>query len=86
MPPSILGGGIRHRHMSTLYNELRLEIDCAKLDGIPLIGLKLDKAKAFNKIIPSYAAALFLAFGSPKTIVNVFLKIYKKPSSSSCLP
>ena len=76
MPSGVLGG-IKNRHMSTLYNEIRLEIDCAKLDATPLIGLKLDKAKAFDRIIPSYAAALFLAFGIPKTVVNVFLKIYQ---------
>ena len=29
----------------------------------PLIGLKLDKAKAFDRMVPELAAALFLAFG-----------------------
>lgn len=56
---------------------MRVDLDCAFLDHSPIIGLKLDKAKAFDRIVPEYAAALFLAFGLPKTLVNFFLKMYK---------
>ena len=63
--------------MSTLYNDLRLHIDCAKLDNQPLVGVKLDKAKAFDRIVPTFAGVLFLAFGLPMGFVNVFLKIYQ---------
>ena len=76
MPSHILGG-IRGRTMSTLYNDLRLHIDCAKLDNVPLVGIKLDKAKAFDRIVPAFAGVLFLAFGLPQALVNVFLKIYQ---------
>ena len=75
MPESVLGG-IKGRHMASLYNDIRLHIDCAKLDQVTLVGIKLDKAKAFDRIIPSFAAALFLAFGLPQGLVNVFLKQY----------
>ena len=76
MPQGVLGG-IRNRHMSTLFNEMRIDLDAAFIDHTPLIGLKLDKAKAFDRIVPEFAAALFLAFGLPKGLVNFFLKIYK---------
>ena len=75
MPVSILGG-IKGRFMSDLYNQIRLDIDDAHLQGSTLIGVKLDKAKAFDRIIPSFAAALFLAFGVPRGIVSFFVKIY----------
>ena len=76
MPTCILGG-IRGRTMSTLYNDMRLHIGCAKLDQVPLVGIKLDKAKAFDRIIPTFAGVLFLAFGIPQGIVSVFLKMYQ---------
>ena len=76
MPSSVLGG-IKGRHMASLYNDLRLHIDCAKLDRVTLVGIKLDKAKAFDRIVPSFAAALFLAFGLPQGLVNAFLKQYQ---------
>ena len=75
MPKSILGG-IKGRFMSDLFNQIRLDIDDAKAQGHSLIGLKLDKAKAFDRVIPSYVAALFLAFGVPSGISNFFVKIY----------
>ena len=75
MPPSILGG-IKGRFMSDLYNQLRLDIDEAALQGDTLIGIKLDKAKAFDRVVPKFVAALFLAFGIPSGIVSFFVKMY----------
>ena len=75
MPSSILGG-IKGRHMSNLFNQLRLDIDEAKLQQETLIGIKLDKAKAFDRVVPHFVAALFLAFGLPKGFVSFFVKIY----------
>lgn len=70
MPQGILGG-IRNRHMSTLYNEMRLDLDNAFIDKTPLIGLKLDKAKAFDPIdpiLPEFAGLLcFLPLASHNT-------------------
>ena len=75
MPSSILGG-IKGRHMSDLFNQLRLDIDEAKHQNDALIGIKIDKAKAFDRIIPHFVAALFLAFGLPTGFVSFFVKIY----------
>ena len=75
MPQSILGG-IKGRFMSDLYNQIRLDVDESTLDNAPLVGIKLDKAKAFDRVLPNFAAALFLAFGVPQGIVNFFVKIY----------
>ena len=76
MPASIIGG-IKHRTMPMLHTAMRLDIDQAKAQGQGLVGVKLDKAKCFDRIIPSHASALFLAFGLPKGLVNMFTKIYK---------
>ena len=76
MPNQMLGA-IKNRHMTTIPTTLRLQIDEAHADGFDLVGLKLDKAKCFDRILPNVTAALFLAFGLPKTITNVFVKFYQ---------
>lgn len=42
-----------------------------------LTGIKLDKAKAFDRVVPQFAAVLFLAFGIPKGVATVFVKMYE---------
>ena len=76
MPLNIVGG-IKHRTMPMLHTALRLDLDQAKAEDQGLVGVKLDKAKCFDRIIPSHASALFLAFGLPKGLVNVFTKLYR---------
>ena len=51
------------------------DILCALSD--PIIGVKLDKSKAFDRIVPAFVAILLLTFGAPKHFVNFFLKIYQ---------
>ena len=74
--PKVLCGGIRHRDMSDISTEIRLEVDEAIASDDPLVGIKLDQSKCFDRIVPDYAAALFLAFGLPRGVVNVFVKMY----------
>ena len=74
--PVQLHGAIKGRYMSDVPYALRLEIDQALVNEDSLVGLKLDKAKCFDRIIPSTTAALFLAFGIPAHVVRIFLKLY----------
>ena len=74
--PKVLCGGIRHRDMSDVSTDLRLEIDEAIASDDPLVGIKLDQSKCFDRLVPDFAAALFLALGIPRGVVNVFLKMY----------
>lgn len=76
MPPAIVGG-VKGRYMATLYDDLRLDLDAANQAGETIVGVKLDKSKAFDRIIPQFAACLFVAFGIPKHVVRVFLLIYQ---------
>ena len=76
MPSSIIGG-IKGRTMPLLHTALRLDIDTALHAGQDLIGVKLDKAKCFDRIVPSITCALFLALGLPKGFVNIFAKMYR---------
>lgn len=76
--PIQLQGGIPSRQMSAIHTNFALTIEQAKCDDDPLIGIKIDKAKCFDRIIPQYAGALMLAFGVPTTIVAVFLKLYSQ--------
>ena len=74
--PKQLFGGIKNRQMSQLQNQLRLSLDNAKDSGQHLIGIKLDKAKCFDRLIPAVASALMLAFGVPSEVVMMFSQIY----------
>ena len=76
--PKELFGGIRGRHMAHVHNGLQLELDHARSQGAPLVGVKLDKSKCFDRIVPSFAGALMLSFGIPKGVIAVFLKLYAK--------
>ena len=77
MPSEVLGG-IKGRYMTTVAIDIRLHIDQATNENDSLVGIKLDKSKCFDRIVPQYVAALFLAFGLEKSLVNIFLKIYIK--------
>ena len=76
MPKQIVGG-IKHRHMSHIPTDLRLQIDKANVDETALIGIKLDKSKCFDLIVPNYIAALLLSFGMDKKLVNFFIRMYQ---------
>lgn len=73
--PKQLCGGIANRTMSSISVGLRTEIDLAVAHDKPLVGIKLDQSKCFDRILPQFAAALFLALGLPKVVVNLFLKL-----------
>ena len=75
--PSAIIGGIKGRTMPLLHTALRLDIDTAKHENQGLIGVKLDKAKCFDRILPQHTAALFLAFGLPIGFVTLFTKMYR---------
>ena len=75
--PSQLHGGIQKRQMSTVSNTLRVHIDMAHTTNEPVVGMKLDKTKCFDRLIPEYVGALFLSFGLPKNFVSFFLRIYR---------
>lgn len=76
--PMQLFGGIKNRQMSQLQTKLRLSLDDAKLTGNHIVGIKLDKAKCFDRLVPTIASALMIAFGVPTTVVMVFSQIYAK--------
>ena len=76
MPHGIVGG-VKGRYMSSLYNDVRLDIDVANMENDSIVGVKLDKSKAFDRIIPQFAACLFVAFGIPHNVVKIFLKVYQ---------
>ena len=70
--------------MSAVHTQLRLDLDTAKDDSEVLVGLKLDKSKCFDRLIPAVAGVLMLAFGLPRGVVHFFLQIYQ-PATASCL-
>lgn len=77
MPPQLFGG-IKNRQMSQLQTRVRLSLDEARQSGNAIIGVKLDKAKCFDRLVPTIASALMIAFGVPTKVVMVFSQLYAK--------
>ncbi len=82
--PSEIKGGIKGRCLSEIPNNLRLCIDSSKESNSPLIGIKLDKSKCFDRIVYSIAATLLLGFGCPKKVVTFFMGIYSTLTRFLC--
>ena len=76
--PKELHGGIKTRRMASIPIDLQLQLDEARQSKTSMLGLKLDKSKCFDRIVPNFAAALMLSFGVPKHIVRFFTKMYAK--------
>lgn len=53
-------GGIKGRKMNDAHTLIRLEIDHAKSAGSHTLGVKLDKSKCFDRLIPAVTAAHIL--------------------------
>ena len=74
--PAVLCRGVKNRDMTDVSVGLRVEFGSAQASNDAIVGIKLDQSKCFDRLIPDFTAALFLAFGMPKGIVNVFVKMY----------
>ena len=75
MPPSIVGG-IAGRHMTDIPATLRLDLDEAEMHSETVAGLKLDKSKCFDRIVPAFVAIILLAIGCPQHVVSIFVRQY----------
>ncbi len=82
--PCELKGGIKGRAMGEIPTNLRLCIDAAKESNSPVVGIKLDKSKCFDRIVHSIAASLLLGLGCPKKVVNFFMGIYSTLTRFMC--
>ena len=74
--PKELYGGVKGRRMTDSHSNIQLNIDHAKTSQNHIMGMKLDKAKCFDRLLPDITAALFLAFGLPQGLTRFFLQIY----------
>lgn len=76
--PQEIVGGLKGRNPSTIPTALRFEIDNSQRAGDALVGVKLDKSKAFDRLIPGVAAMLFLAFGLPVGLAVFFQSLFNR--------
>ena len=74
--PENLFGGIKGRKLSHLQTGFKLKLDNARSTNSQMIGIKLDKSKCFDRLIPSISTAIMLALGVPFQVVNMFAKLY----------
>ena len=82
--PTELKGGIKGRGLGEIPANLRLCIDVAKDNNQAVVGIKLDKSKCFDRMVPTIAASLLLGFGCPKEVVCVLLGIYSTLTRFMC--
>ena len=71
-------GRYQGRHMAEVHMTIQLEIDSAHSFQGSFSGLKLDKSKCFDRLIPKLCAALMLALGLPRGLVCGFLALYTR--------
>lgn len=76
--PEKLYGGIKRRYMSHLSTGLQQALDNAHDSKHHLVGMKIDKAKAFDMLVPAVTVLLFLAYGIPPSLTNVLHSLYLK--------
>ena len=76
--PWQLKGGIKGRQMAEVHMTIQLEIDAAHSFQGSFAGLKLDKSKCFDRLIPKLCAALMLARGLPRGLVCGFMALYTR--------
>lgn len=74
--PKNLFGGIQSRKMSQLQMHLRLTLDDTRQNNHTLIGVKLDKSKCFDRLLPDVSSAILLGLGVPQTTLRVFASLY----------
>ena len=74
-PPQLVGG-IKGRHLATVPIQLRLDIGNANNSGRTLLGIKLNKSKAFDRIVRAVASLLMLASGIEYSIVFFFTQLF----------
>ena len=75
--PRQLHGAIKNRSMTSIHTNLQIQIDAAMHHSSPLIGVKLDKAKCFDRVLPNLVIALLLAFGLPPFFANFVARMYE---------
>lgn len=76
--PAQLHGAIKGRNLSNVHSRIRLEIDSAKSSEQAIVGLKLDKAKCFDRVVPLIACALMLGLGIPLSLIRFFAAMYSQ--------
>lgn len=74
--PQCIVGGIKNRLMTDVPATIRSELDLAHRSNDHIVGIKVDKSKAFDRLIPSTVVMLMLAFGLPAGLANYINEFY----------
>lgn len=74
--PKQLSGGIRGRQPADVAHRISAATEAAILQKRSLMGVKLDRAKCFDRILPQTIAALGRSLGLPEQYLRVWLAVY----------
>lgn len=82
--PSQIHGAVRGRRMTDIPTQISLDIDSAAHANYALVGIKLDKSKAFDRVVVSIAIMILLALGAPPCVLNFMSSLYENLRRHTC--
>ena len=74
--PKNLCGGVAKRKTSDISHHLAIRSESAIAHGKSLIGIKIDRSKCFDRIIPALIAAIGEKLGLDKKYLHVWQQLY----------
>ena len=83
--PRSLSGGIKGRHAADIYHRIGLQAEQAAVGRDPLVGIKLDRSKCFDRIVPHVVEALAIKLGCDKRVFVVWRQLYMSFERYLCL-
>ena len=72
-----LCGGIPSRSAAPIYNHIAINALLAKQEQRGFSGIQVDQSKCFDRVIPQVAADLLVRLGLPRSLVRVWLSLYR---------
>ena len=75
--PENLCGGVAKRKTTDISHHLAVKSEIAIASGKSLIGIKIDRSKCFDRIIPKFVAAIGERLGLDKKYLHVWQSLYE---------
>ena len=83
--PRSLSGGIKGRHAADIYHGIGLQAEQAVAGRDPLVGIKLDGSKCFDRIVPHVVEAFAMKLGCDQRVFVVWRQLYQSFERYLCL-
>ena len=74
--PSNVCGGVKGRKTSDIAHHVAIRNEISLISKQPVIGVKLDRSKCFDRILVNIINDIALRLGIPKRFLNVWMQVY----------